>query len=94
MREQAPPQGVHVLTTATTVGREVTSCFLLFKPSCQAHVCVRAFLSLCHSYPILLHGLLVSPRSQQELHSCGVTSVRGQNESSDAILLYIEAHTP
>ena len=82
MREQAPPQGVHVLTTATTVGREVTSCFLLFKPSCQAHVCVCVILSLSY----LALGVLVSPSSQQQLHSCGVTIGRGLHECSAANL--------
>jgi hypothetical protein len=40
------------------------------------------------SYLIL--GLLVSPRSQQELRSCGVAIGRGLHESSGAIHLYIE----
>ena len=34
--------------------------------------------------------LLVSPRSQQQLHNCGVTMGRGRNESSVANPLYIE----
>ena len=51
-------------------------------------VCVCAFLSLCHSYLIL--GVLVSPRSQQQLHNCGLTVFRGLNERSVAIQLYIE----
>ena len=51
-------------------------------------VCESLSISLCHSYLIL--GLLVSPRSQQELHSCGVTIARGPNERSEAIHLYIE----
>ena len=44
--------------------------------------------SLCLSY--LIHGVLVSPRSQQQLHSCGVAIVRGPHKSSEAIPLYIE----
>ena len=47
-------------------------------------VCVCVILSLSFSYHIL--GLRVSPRSQQELHSCGVTIVRGHHESSVASL--------
>ena len=48
------------------------------------HMCACVNRSLCLSYLVL--GLLVSPRSQQELHSCGVTIFRGQNESSEAKL--------
>ena len=44
--------------------------------------------SLCLSY--LRLSLLVSPRSQQQLHSCGVTIARGIHKSSAALLLYIE----
>ena len=47
-------------------------------------MCVCKNRSLCLSYLIL--GLLVSPRSQQELHSCGVAFARGQNECSVASL--------
>ena len=49
-------------------------------------MCVIRSLSLSH----IGLGLLVSPRSQQQLHSCGVTPVRGKNECGDAIHLYIE----
>jgi len=45
-------------------------------------VCV--ILSLCLSYLIL--RLLVSPRLQQELHSCGLTIARGHNESCEVTL--------
>ena len=45
-------------------------------------VCV--ILSLCLSYPVL--RLLVSPRLQQELHSCGATFFRGPNERCDVVL--------
>ena len=47
-------------------------------------VCVCVILSLSFSYLIL--GVRVSPRSQQQLHNCGVTPVRGLNESSVAPL--------
>ena len=47
-------------------------------------VCVCVILSLSFSYLIL--GVRVSPRSQQQLHSCRVTIARGLNESSDATL--------
>jgi len=50
---------------------------------------VCAFLSLCLSYRAL--RLLVSPRFQQQLHSCGVAFLRGPNERSFAKHLYIEA---
>ena len=52
------------------------------------HMCVCVIRSLCLSYLVL--GLCVSPRSQQELHSCGVTVGRGIHERSGAITLYIE----
>ena len=51
-------------------------------------MCASTSLSL--SYLIL--GVLVSARSQQELHSCGLTVDRGINERSGATL-NIEAHT-
>ena len=86
IKERAPPQGAHVLASAPTMGREVTRCFLL--QTILTTTCVCVIRSLCLAYPIL--GVLVSPRSQQELHSCGVAFARGQNESSEAIPLYIE----
>ena len=77
------------LASAPTMGREATRCFLF--QTILTTTCVCVIRSQCLSYPIL--GLLVSPRSQQQLHSCGVAIERGQNESSFAILLNIEAHT-
>jgi len=47
-------------------------------------VCLCVIRSQCLSYPVL--RLRVSPRSQQELYSCGVTEARGQNERSVANL--------
>ena len=48
------------------------------------HICVCVYRSLFLSYLTL--RILVSPRSQQQLHSCGATTVRGQNECSVASL--------
>ena len=59
------------------------------------HLCVCVIRSLCLSYLIL--RLRVSPRFQQQLHSCGATFERGLHERSVAIPLHIEgvreAHT-
>jgi len=55
-------------------------------------VCV--ILPLSFSY--LRLGVLVSPRFQQQLHSCGATIARGHHERSVAILTIEgvrEAHT-
>jgi len=71
---------IHVLVEYHSRGEERPHGASSFKPSCQPHVCVILFLS----YIIL--GLLVSPRSQQELRSCGVAIERGLHESSGAIL--------
>ena len=84
--ERVPPQGAHVLASATTRWRKATRCFLLQTILSNTYVCVIRSLSLSH----IGLGLLVSPRSQQQLHSCGVAFARGQNESSVAITLYIE----
>ena len=75
---------IHVLVEYQSRGEERPHGASSVKPSCQLHVCV----ILSFSYLIL--RLLVSPRSQQQLHSCGVTFARGRNESSVAITLYIE----
>jgi len=58
------------------MGREATRCFLF--QTILTTTCVCVIRSQCLSYPIL--GLLVSPRSQQQLHSCGVTEARGTHE--------------
>ena len=52
------------------------------------HLCVCVIRSLCLSYLIL--RLRVSPRFQQQLHSCGATFERGLHERSVAMQLYIE----
>jgi len=79
VRGQAPPQGAY-LYSATTRWREATRCFLF--QTIMSTTCVCVILSL--SYLIL--GLLVCPRLQQQLHSCGFTIVRGPHKSSGAIL--------
>ena len=83
---QAWPQAAHVLlASAATMGRGHMMCTLqtILSTTCIS-VCV--ILSLCLSYIVL--RLLVSPRPQQELHSCGVTIGRGLHERCGVIILY------
>ena len=65
---------IHVLVEYHSRGEERPHVGSSVKPSCQPCVCV----ILCLSYLGL--GLLVCPRSQQQLYTCGVASVRGLHE--------------